>query len=131
MEVEILTPEHSGLCFPNTHMVGCYCCPFIFHTPSNDWAKHEKSQLPPLEKYRVYPCALKSGKDLSTWIFFLLSQVQNIVINNQEFGLSEIEPSNPFYYANFDGILGMAYPNLAVGDSPTVMQSMVQQGQLT
>ena len=25
----------------------------------------------------------------------------------------------------------MAYPNLAVGDSPTVMQSMVQQGQLT
>uniref|UniRef100_A0A8C0RQ36 Peptidase A1 domain-containing protein n=1 Tax=Canis lupus familiaris TaxID=9615 RepID=A0A8C0RQ36_CANLF len=57
--------------------------------------------------------------------------VQNIIINSQEFGLSEIEPSNPFYYANFDGILGMAYPNLAVGDSPTVMQSMVQQGQLT
>ncbi|XP_053745331.1 pepsin B-like [Panthera pardus] len=57
--------------------------------------------------------------------------VQNIVIHNQEFGLSEIEPSNPFYYANFDGILGMAYPNLAVGNSPTVMESMVQQGQLT
>uniref|UniRef100_A0A667IPZ7 Peptidase A1 domain-containing protein n=1 Tax=Lynx canadensis TaxID=61383 RepID=A0A667IPZ7_LYNCA len=57
--------------------------------------------------------------------------VQNIVIHNQEFGLSEIEPSNPFYYANFDGILGMAYPNLAVGNSPTVMESMMQQGQLT
>uniref|UniRef100_A0A8C3VLM7 Peptidase A1 domain-containing protein n=1 Tax=Catagonus wagneri TaxID=51154 RepID=A0A8C3VLM7_9CETA len=57
--------------------------------------------------------------------------VQNIVIDNQEFGLSESEPSNPFYYSYFDGILGMAYPSLAVGNSPAVMQSMRQQDQLT
>ncbi|XP_074119143.1 pepsin B [Sminthopsis crassicaudata] len=57
--------------------------------------------------------------------------VQNIVVSNQEFGLSESEPANPFYYSDFDGILGMAYPAMAVGNSPTVMQSMLQQGQLS
>ncbi|XP_051849004.1 pepsin B [Antechinus flavipes] len=57
--------------------------------------------------------------------------VQNIVVNNQEFGLSESEPTSPFYYSDFDGILGMAYPAMAVGNSPTVMQGMLQQGQLS
>ncbi|KAM9106705.1 LOW QUALITY PROTEIN: pepsin B-like [Megaptera novaeangliae] len=57
--------------------------------------------------------------------------VQNIVTDNQEFGLSESEPSYPFYYLDFDGILGMAYPSLAVGGTPTVMQSRLQQDQLT
>lgn len=60
-----------------------------------------------------------------------MAQVQNIVVNNQEFGLSENEPNNPFYYSDFDGILGMAYPNMAVGNAPTVMQGMLQEGQLT
>lgn len=59
-----------------------------------------------------------------------LSQVQNIVIQNQVFGLSEDEPASPFYYANFDGILGMAYPAMAVGGY-TAMQQMLRQGQLS
>lgn len=58
-------------------------------------------------------------------------QVQSIQVPNQEFGLSENEPNNPFYYSDFDGILGMAYPNMAVGNAPTVMQGMLQQGRLT
>lgn len=62
---------------------------------------------------------------------FLVFQVQNIVIQNQEFGLSEDEPASPFYYANFDGILGMAYPAIAVGGSYTAMQEMLRQGQLS
>ncbi|XP_012585477.1 PREDICTED: oviduct-specific glycoprotein [Condylura cristata] len=57
--------------------------------------------------------------------------VQNIIIRNQEFGLSESEPTSPFYYIDFDGILGMAYPKLASQSSPTVMQEMLQQDQLT
>ncbi|KAM8780273.1 LOW QUALITY PROTEIN: pepsin B-like [Rhynchonycteris naso] len=57
--------------------------------------------------------------------------VQNIVVNNQEFGLSENEPSNPFYCSDFDGILGMAYHNMAVGNTLTVMQGMLRQGQLS
>ncbi|XP_040472496.1 LOW QUALITY PROTEIN: gastricsin [Falco naumanni] len=57
--------------------------------------------------------------------------VQSIVVTNQEFGLSESEPTQPFYYADFDGIMGMAYPSLAVGGTPTVLQGMLQQNQLT
>lgn len=62
---------------------------------------------------------------------FLPLQVQDIVVTKQELGLSTNEPTEPFYYSNFDGILGMAYPSLAEGSGLTVMQNMVQQGQLT
>lgn len=58
-------------------------------------------------------------------------QIQNIKVKHQEFGLSKNEPSEPFYYAQFDGIMGMAYPSLAVGGTPTVLQGMLQQNQLT
>ncbi|KGL95952.1 Gastricsin [Charadrius vociferus] len=57
-------------------------------------------------------------------------RIQSIAVRNQEFGLSKNEPSQPFYYAEFDGILGMAYPSLAVGGTPTVLQGMLQQNQL-
>ncbi|NXQ86847.1 PEPC protein, partial [Nyctibius grandis] len=57
--------------------------------------------------------------------------IQSISVTNQEFGLSENEPTQPFYYANFDGILGMAYPSLAAGGTPTALQGMLQQNQLT
>ncbi|XP_074019291.1 gastricsin [Numenius arquata] len=58
-------------------------------------------------------------------------RIQTIAVKNQEFGLSKKEPTQPFYYAEFDGILGMAYPSLAVGGTPTVLQGMLQQNQLT
>ncbi|NXC20311.1 PEPC protein, partial [Corythaeola cristata] len=56
--------------------------------------------------------------------------IQSIKVTNQEFGLSKNEPTQPFYYADFDGILGMAYPSLAVGGTPTPLQGMLQQNQL-
>jgi len=37
-------------------------------------------------------------------------QIQNIVVRNQQFGLSVEEPTYPFYTCNFDGILGMTNP---------------------
>ncbi|KFQ36699.1 Gastricsin [Merops nubicus] len=58
-------------------------------------------------------------------------QIQSIQVTSQEFGLSEDEPTQPFYFAEFDGILGMAYPSLAVGGMPTALQGMLQQNQLT
>ncbi|KAM6218433.1 pepsin B [Rhynchocyon petersi] len=79
---------------------------------------------------QTYTLSYGSGS-LSVVLEYDTVTVQNIVVNNQEFGLSENEPTNPFYYSDFDGILGMAYPNMAVGNSPTVMQGMLQQGQLT
>ncbi|KAM6237246.1 pepsin B-like [Porphyrio hochstetteri] len=57
--------------------------------------------------------------------------IQNIVITNQEFGLSLDEPSRPFYYLDFDGILGMAYPGVGISGYNTLLQNMLQQNQLT
>ncbi|XP_028359066.1 pepsin B isoform X2 [Phyllostomus discolor] len=79
---------------------------------------------------QTYTLSYGSGS-LSVVLGYDTVTVQGIVVNNQEFGLSENEPSSPFYYSDFDGILGMAYPSMAVGSAPTVMQGMLQQGQLT
>ncbi|KAM6458116.1 pepsin B-like [Liasis olivaceus] len=79
---------------------------------------------------QIYPLYYGSG-DLTVRLGYDTVWVQNIVVKNQEFGLSEDEPSNPFYYAYFDGILGMAYPPLAFWGSQTIMQQMVNQGQLS
>lgn len=58
-------------------------------------------------------------------------QVQNIQVPNQEFGLSENEPGTNFVYAQFDGIMGMAYPALSEGGATTALQGMLQEGALT
>ncbi|XP_011799230.1 PREDICTED: gastricsin isoform X2 [Colobus angolensis palliatus] len=57
--------------------------------------------------------------------------VQSIQVPNQEFGLSENEPGTNFVYAQFDGIMGLAYPALSVDGATTAMQGMVQEGALT
>ncbi|XP_007065203.2 gastricsin [Chelonia mydas] len=57
--------------------------------------------------------------------------LQNIAVTNQEFGLSENEPGTNFIYAHFDGILGMAYPSLAVGGATTALQGMLQKNLLS
>ncbi|XP_074972069.1 pepsin B-like [Phalacrocorax aristotelis] len=57
--------------------------------------------------------------------------IQNIVIRDQEFGLSVDEPSRPFYYLDFDGILGMAYPGIGISGYNTLVQNLLQQNQLT
>uniref|UniRef100_A0A8D0B9G8 Gastricsin n=1 Tax=Salvator merianae TaxID=96440 RepID=A0A8D0B9G8_SALMN len=46
---------------------------------------------------------------------------------NTNFGLSENEPGANFIYAEFDGILGMAYPSLAVGGATTALEKMLQE----
>ncbi|XP_029428186.1 gastricsin-like [Rhinatrema bivittatum] len=57
--------------------------------------------------------------------------VQNLVITNQEFGLTTSETGSSFYYSKFDGIFGMAYPAMSAGGATTVMQGMLQQNLLT
>ncbi|XP_029428498.1 gastricsin-like [Rhinatrema bivittatum] len=57
--------------------------------------------------------------------------IQNIAVTNQEFGLTITEPTSNFIYSKFDGILGLAYPGLAVGNAATVMQGLLQQNALT
>uniref|UniRef100_A0A8C3VX62 Gastricsin n=1 Tax=Catagonus wagneri TaxID=51154 RepID=A0A8C3VX62_9CETA len=57
--------------------------------------------------------------------------IQSIQVPKQEFGLSEKEPGTSFLYAQFDGIMGLAYPALSVGDATTAMQGVLQEGALT
>ncbi|XP_041283068.1 gastricsin [Onychostruthus taczanowskii] len=57
-------------------------------------------------------------------------RIQSITVTQQELGLSQEEPTQPFYFADFDGILGMAFPSLAVGGTATALGGMLQQEQL-
>ncbi|XP_053820025.1 gastricsin [Vidua chalybeata] len=57
-------------------------------------------------------------------------RIQSITVTQQEFGLSQDEPTQPFYFADFDGILGMAYPSLAVGGMASALGGMLEQNQL-
>ncbi|NWH48432.1 PEPC protein, partial [Fregata magnificens] len=79
---------------------------------------------------QTYTISYGSGA-LTVMLGYDTLRIQNITVTNQEFGLSENEPTQPFYYAEFDGILGMGYPSLAVGGVPTALQGMLQQNQLT
>ncbi|KAK3548983.1 hypothetical protein QTP70_024808, partial [Hemibagrus guttatus] len=53
-----------------------------------------------------------------------------IQVTDQEIGLSTNEPSQPFLEAPFDGILGLAYPSIAVGNAMPLVDNMMQQGLL-
>ncbi|XP_072419849.1 gastricsin-like [Chiloscyllium punctatum] len=52
--------------------------------------------------------------------------VAGISIPQQEFGLSQNEPGTTFYYAKYDGILGLSYPALSAGGATPVFDGMMQ-----
>ncbi|KAG2464206.1 CATE protein, partial [Polypterus senegalus] len=54
--------------------------------------------------------------------------VQGISVSQQKFGESVSEPGSTFVDANFDGILGLGYPSIAVGGAPPVFDNMMAQG---
>ncbi|KAM6960840.1 gastricsin-like [Aplochiton taeniatus] len=56
--------------------------------------------------------------------------VAGITITNQEIGLSTNEPGQNFVVAQFDGILGLAYPSIAAGQEAPVVDTMMSQGLL-
>uniref|UniRef100_A0A8C9K732 Gastricsin n=1 Tax=Panthera tigris altaica TaxID=74533 RepID=A0A8C9K732_PANTA len=58
-------------------------------------------------------------------------RVQSIQVPNQQFGLSELEPSPYFFHAKFDGIMGLAFPSLAEGRTTTSLQGMLRAGVLS
>ncbi|XP_012674107.2 nothepsin [Clupea harengus] len=56
-----------------------------------------------------------------------LLKVGSIAVKNQEFGESVFEPGFSFVMAKFDGILGLAYPDLAEELGAPVFDSMMMQ----
>ncbi|KAM7165027.1 pepsin A-like [Macrochelys suwanniensis] len=55
-------------------------------------------------------------------------QVGGIVDTKQIFGLSETEPGSTFYYAPFDGILGLAFPSISSSGATPVFDNMMNEG---
>uniref|UniRef100_A0A8C4W9A7 pepsin A n=1 Tax=Gopherus evgoodei TaxID=1825980 RepID=A0A8C4W9A7_9SAUR len=55
-------------------------------------------------------------------------QVGGIEDTNQIFGLSETEPGSFFYYAPFDGILGLAFPSISSSGATPVFDNMMNEG---
>lgn len=56
--------------------------------------------------------------------------VGNITIKNQKFIEATREPSISFIVAKFDGIIGLGFQEISVGDIPPIWQGMVDQGLL-
>lgn len=54
--------------------------------------------------------------------------VANITVKKQTFGEAINQPGSTFINAKFDGILGMAFPSIAVDNTTPVFQNMVSQG---
>ena len=59
-----------------------------------------------------------------------LFQVAGVRVADQEFGESVYEPGSSFLLARFDGVLGMAYPQLAEVLGKPVFDNMMSQSVL-
>ncbi|XP_075061437.1 cathepsin E-A-like [Mixophyes fleayi] len=54
-------------------------------------------------------------------------QISNLTIEGQDFGQSILEPGRTFVLAQFDGVLGLGYPSLAVGSAVPVFDQIMKQ----
>ncbi|NWS61786.1 PEPC protein, partial [Chunga burmeisteri] len=131
-EISIGTPPQNFLVVFDTGSSNLWVPSTYCQSPA--CVNHERfnSSLSSTFSYIGVTYTLRYGLgDLSVVLGYDTVTVQNIVVRDQEFGLSLDEPSSPFYYLDFDGILGMAYPGVAISGYSTLMQNMQQQGQLT
>ncbi|XP_032074227.1 gastricsin-like [Thamnophis elegans] len=68
---------------------------------------------------------------LSIMLGYDTVQIENIIVQNQQFGLSVEEPNYPFYYGDFDGILGLTNPTPNTVGSNTLLHQMMSQNQIS
>ncbi|KAK6472011.1 gastricsin-like isoform X2 [Huso huso] len=97
----------------------CTNHPVFDPTQSSTWSSNGQS------------FSLQYGTGSLTGVFgYDTVTIGGIAISNQEVGLSTNEPGTNFVYAQFDGILGLAYPSIAAGGETPVMDTMMQQNLL-
>ncbi|KAM6295303.1 gastricsin [Aegotheles albertisi] len=131
-EISIGTPPQNFLVLFDTGSSNLWVPSTYCQTPAcYNHAKFNPDQSSTfISSGQSYTLSYGSGS-VSVLLGYDTLTIQSIVVTSQEFGLSQNEPTQPFYYAEFDGILGMGYPSLAVGGIPTALQGMLQQGQLS
>ena len=61
----------------------------------------------------------------------LLPQIDKLTSTGQAFGLSKEEISRTFEHAIFDGILGLAYPSLAIKGTTIIIDNLKKQDQIS
>ena len=60
-------------------------------------------------------------------LFLTPTQFGGVSVKNQIFGEATKQPGTAFIDAKFDGILGMAWPSIAVDNVNPVFQNMIEQ----
>ncbi|KAM6458117.1 pepsin B-like [Liasis olivaceus] len=132
-EISIGTPPQDFLCVLDTGS-GVLWVPSVHCTTK---ACENHSVFNPKQSSTFYSTSnetfvLRYGSgDLSIMIGFDTVRVQNIVVQNQEFGLSVDEPTYPWYYANYDGILGLTNPTPNAMGTYTLLYQMMYQKQIS
>uniref|UniRef100_A0A8C0GRZ5 Peptidase A1 domain-containing protein n=1 Tax=Chelonoidis abingdonii TaxID=106734 RepID=A0A8C0GRZ5_CHEAB len=106
----------SNLWVPSTYCQSQACTTHTRFNPSNSSTYSSNGQT----------FSLQYGSGSLTGVFGY-DTIQDVSITKQEFGLSETEPGTSFVYAQFDGILGLAFPAIAAGGATTVMQGLIQE----
>ncbi|PSS10378.1 Aspartic proteinase [Actinidia chinensis var. chinensis] len=101
----------------------CYfSVPCYFHT------KYKSSQSSTYKK-NGKPAEIRYGTGAISGFFSVDNvKVGDLVVKDQEFIEATREPSVTFMVAKFDGILGLGFREISVGDAVPVWENMVKQG---
>uniref|UniRef100_A0A8C3RBZ3 cathepsin E n=1 Tax=Cyanoderma ruficeps TaxID=181631 RepID=A0A8C3RBZ3_9PASS len=93
-------------------------------------AKHSRFHPTQSSTYKVIgtPFSIQYGTGSMTGIIGSDQvAVEGLIVSNQQFAESISEPGKAFLDADFDGILGLAYPSLAVDGVTPVFDNMMAQ----
>uniref|UniRef100_A0A8C3MSM7 cathepsin E n=1 Tax=Geospiza parvula TaxID=87175 RepID=A0A8C3MSM7_GEOPR len=90
---------------------------------------HTRFQPTQSSTYQVIgtPFSIQYGTGSLTGIIGSDQVVEGLAVSNQQFAESISEPGKAFLDAEFDGILGLAYPSLAVDGVTPVFDNMMAQ----
>ncbi|KAJ8265844.1 hypothetical protein COCON_G00149430 [Conger conger] len=127
--ISIGTPPQSFRILPDTGSANLWV-PSIYCN-SQACSNHRKFNPSLSSTYRAQntPVSIQYGTGSMTgFLGYDTVNVGGIVDTNQLFGLSQTEPGSFLYYSPFDGIMGLAYPDISASHSTPVFDNMMRQG---
>ncbi|XP_047630247.1 LOW QUALITY PROTEIN: pregnancy-associated glycoprotein 2-like [Phacochoerus africanus] len=112
----------SDLWVPSIYCKSKACVTHRSFNPSHSSTFHHRGKSIKLE--------YGSGK-MSGFLGHDTVQIGQLTSTDQAFGLSKVEIGRTFEHAVFDGILGLAYPSIAIKGTTTVIDNLKKQGQIS